>query len=176
MKRTLPLLLLALAACSREGAPAPAASAAAPATAYDLELAYGSRGALYLAVEEPGKPAERYLLRLNYDQVGLGTLRDGWQLFRAEQPGKDASGRDFLRVLKDPFLVLYRDGRFSVARVPHRVEEDGRELEFAEVRGLFKGEIVLDYAPKGGGPKKNRPVSLVPVRKFDFKLPSKDLM
>ena len=183
MKRLALAVCVLLAACSRPSAPAPETSVPQqPANGpfYDLELSYGSRGALYLTVEEPGKPKERYLLRLAVRHLGLGDRPDGGQVFWADQWPADGEKDGVIKVLKDPFLVLWRDGRFYVARLPHMLKDGETEHHLQSVRGLFKGDMDVEYGPKdaaSSGPhtKVTKP-ELVPVRKFDFKLPSKDLM
>lgn len=173
MKTLLAAALLLSAACSRPQAPA--------GPAYDLDLSYGGTGYLKLTVAEPGKADEVYGLRLAESHYWPDGKSQDWQVFWGDAPPRfPAAGRGSVtRVLKNPFLIRFKDGQLQVAAVKHKLDEG--ELYLKKVRTGPDGAPLLDYGAKEAGvdaaPAKTLPADgFTRVRALRFSPPARDLM
>lgn len=171
MKKTLPLLLLALAACSHS-----------PKTLYDLELAYGDKGYLLLTVQEPGNaPAETYGLRLAESYYQPEQAKQDWQVFWGDKPPRYIGEKSSVTaVRKDPFILYSKGGVLHAARVPHLLKLEGGDLRLKRVISQSSGgPPLLEYGDGAIALDKSGRIEplkgLRPVRSFRFHLPSEDL-
>lgn len=99
-----------------------------------------------------------------------GTVAPDWTVYKAEMAGQKSADPGVDDLLRDPFLLWFKDKEFHAAHIPHVLNDEGGSMFLTGIKRGEKGEPIAVYGKDANGKEIKRPYTeavmrgLTPVR------------